>query len=30
MPFRLTPQEKATLGIVLALSALALLGYLIF
>jgi hypothetical protein len=30
MPFKLSPQERATLGIVLALAALALLGYLIF
>jgi hypothetical protein len=30
MPFHLTRQERATIGILLALCALALLGYLVF
>jgi len=30
MPFKLTKEEKTALGVLLALSAIALLGYLVF
>jgi hypothetical protein len=30
MPFRLTKEEKTAIGVILALAAIALLGYLLF